>query len=91
MPEQLLTVLKLCLLALLYLFFLRVLRAVWTEVDATQGRGGRRACPRRHRDRHRPDQDPFGAEPSEAGGPHPPGGGGASGPGRCGVRVWDRS
>ena len=32
MPEQLLTVLKLCLLALLYLFFLRVLRAVWTEV-----------------------------------------------------------
>lgn len=33
MPEQLLTVLKLCLLALLYLFFLRVLRAVWTEVD----------------------------------------------------------
>ncbi len=32
MPEQLLTVLKLCLLALLYLFFLRVLRAVWAEV-----------------------------------------------------------
>jgi pSer/pThr/pTyr-binding forkhead associated (FHA) protein len=32
-PEQLLTVLKLCLLALLYLFFLRVLRAVWTEVN----------------------------------------------------------
>ena len=33
MPEQRLTVLKLCLLALLYLFFLRVLRAVWTEVN----------------------------------------------------------
>lgn len=33
MPEQLLTILKLCLLALLYLFFLRVLRAVWTEVN----------------------------------------------------------
>lgn len=33
MPEQVLTVLKLCLLALLYLFFLRVLRAVWTEVN----------------------------------------------------------
>jgi hypothetical protein len=32
MDEQLLTILKLCLLALLYLFFLRVLRAVWTEV-----------------------------------------------------------
>ncbi len=30
--DQLLNVLKLCLLALLYLFFLRVLRAVWVEV-----------------------------------------------------------
>ena len=30
--EQLLTILKLCLLVLLYLFFLRVLRAVWTEI-----------------------------------------------------------
>lgn len=34
MSDQLLTVLKLCLLALLYLFFLRVLRAVWAEVKA---------------------------------------------------------
>lgn len=34
MPEQLLTVLKICLLILLYLFFLRVLRAVWAEVSA---------------------------------------------------------
>ena len=33
-PEPLLTVLKLCCLALLYLFFLRVLRAVWAEVQA---------------------------------------------------------
>lgn len=44
MPEQLLTVLKLCLLALLYLFFLRVLRAVWTEVNppkaAVAAKGG---------------------------------------------------
>ena len=32
MDEQLLTILKLCLLALLYLFFLRVLRAVWAEI-----------------------------------------------------------
>ncbi len=32
MPEQLLTILKFCLIALLYLFFLRVLRVVWTEV-----------------------------------------------------------
>ncbi len=32
MTEQLLTILKICLLALLYLFFLRVLRAVWVEI-----------------------------------------------------------
>ena len=48
-PEQLLTVLKLCLLALLYLFFLRVLRAVWTEVNppkpASAGDGGAIAAP----------------------------------------------
>ncbi len=34
MPESLLTILKFCFLALLWLFFLRVLRAVWTEVNA---------------------------------------------------------
>jgi hypothetical protein len=42
-PEQLLGLLKLCLLALLYLFFARVLWAVWTEVRAvrpqTEGAG----------------------------------------------------
>lgn len=32
MPEQVLTLVKLCLLALLYLFFAGVLRAVWAEV-----------------------------------------------------------
>lgn len=32
MPEPLLGLLKLCALALLYLFFFRVLRAVWAEV-----------------------------------------------------------
>ena len=32
MPEPLLKLLELCLLALVWLFFLRVLRAVWTEV-----------------------------------------------------------
>lgn len=32
MPDQLLTILKFCLLALIYLFFLRVLRAVWAEL-----------------------------------------------------------
>ena len=49
MDEQLLTILKLCLLALLYLFFLRVLRAVWTEirgpkrVEATPRKANREA------------------------------------------------
>ena len=33
MPEPLLKLLELCLLALVWLFFLRVLRAVWTEVN----------------------------------------------------------
>lgn len=33
MPEPLLNLLKIFLLVLLYLFFLRVLRAVWTEVN----------------------------------------------------------
>lgn len=33
MPESLLAILKLCALALLYLFFLRVIRAVWAEVS----------------------------------------------------------
>ena len=32
MPESLLTILKLCFLALLYLFFVRVVRAVWAEI-----------------------------------------------------------
>jgi len=32
-PDSLLTVLKFCFLALLYLFFIRVLRAVWAEVS----------------------------------------------------------
>ena len=37
MPEQLLNLLKICLLVLLYLFFLRVLRAVWAEVSVSNG------------------------------------------------------
>jgi pSer/pThr/pTyr-binding forkhead associated (FHA) protein len=37
--EQLLFVLKLCLLALLYLFFFRVLRAVWAELKAPAAAG----------------------------------------------------
>ncbi len=33
MPDSLLTILKFCFLALLYLFFVRVLRAVWAEMS----------------------------------------------------------
>jgi hypothetical protein len=33
-PDSLLTILKFCFLALLYLFFMRVLRAVWAEMKA---------------------------------------------------------
>jgi pSer/pThr/pTyr-binding forkhead associated (FHA) protein len=33
-PDTLLTILKLCFLALLYLFFMRVLRAVWAEMKS---------------------------------------------------------
>lgn len=39
MPEPLLAILKLCALALLYLFFLRVLRAVWSEVAPARAGG----------------------------------------------------
>lgn len=64
MPEPLLNVLKICLLVLLYLFFFRVLRAVWAEVHlatptgAAAGsrrprRGGGEVKPRRTRSRER--------------------------------------
>lgn len=59
MPEPLLKLLELCLLALLWLFFLRVLRAVWMEVrgpvtatvratpgTSRRGQGRRRGTPR---------------------------------------------
>ena len=36
MPDSLLTILKFCFLALLYLFFMRVLRAVWTEMSPSR-------------------------------------------------------
>lgn len=58
MPEPLLNVLKICLLLLLYLFFFRVLRAVWAEVNlakqttSTPPTGGRRQA-RRTRARER--------------------------------------
>jgi pSer/pThr/pTyr-binding forkhead associated (FHA) protein len=57
MPDALLNVLKLVLLAVLYLFFFRVLRAVWAELSArpivaatpapaAADQGGRRAAPK---------------------------------------------
>ncbi len=36
MSDPLLTILKFCFLAILYLFFMRVLRAVWAEVTGPQ-------------------------------------------------------
>lgn len=39
MPEPLLNVLKICVLILLYLFFFRVLRAVWAEVTLARQTG----------------------------------------------------
>lgn len=47
MSEPLLNVLKLCLLVLLYLFFLRVLQAVWVEVGGGAARREARAAGRR--------------------------------------------
>ena len=53
MPDSLLTILKFCFLAVLYLFFFRVLRAVWAELRgpasapaAPVAAPGRAAAPR---------------------------------------------
>ncbi len=57
MPEPLLNVLKICLLVLLYLFFFRVLRAVWAEVNLAKSTAspptGNRKGTRRVRSRER--------------------------------------
>jgi hypothetical protein len=47
-PDSLLGILKICALALLYLFFFRVLRAVWAEVAPARA-GGRAPAPSRPR------------------------------------------
>ena len=47
MSEQLLNILKLCLLALVYLFLVRVLRAVWAEVAVPAPANGARRRGRR--------------------------------------------
>ena len=56
MPEPLLKLLELCLLALLWLFFLRVLRAVWTEVRGPAATAG----PARTNGESRPRRTPKG-------------------------------
>jgi hypothetical protein len=46
LPEPLLAILKLCALALVYLFFLRVLRAVWAEMSPARAAGAAPAPPK---------------------------------------------
>ncbi len=68
MPDPLLTFLKYILLAVLYLFFLRVLRAVWMELrepkpaPVTQGEPGTLAQPASAEDRPSRWRRPPGAE-----------------------------
>lgn len=45
MPEPLLNVFKICVLILLYLFFFRVLRAVWAEVNLARQTGNATPAP----------------------------------------------
>jgi len=62
--EQLLTILKFCLLALIYLFFFRVLRAVWAELTPPKAAP---ATPDRARTRApRPTAVPKPAKPRKA-------------------------
>ena len=72
MPEPLLNVLKICLLVLLYLFFFRVLRAVWAEVNlakaATAPPTGTRRTARRARSRERKPPKLTVLEPAEIAG-----------------------
>lgn len=60
MSEQLLTIMKFGVLALLYLFFLRVLRAVWVEINPPKAleRAGAGGAPA-------PASSPSGAAPSK--------------------------
>lgn len=75
MSEQLLFVLKLCLLALLYLFFFRVLRAVWAEIKTPApagaaaptraGASDRQARKQAKRDQRRPPTQLVVVEPAD--------------------------
>ncbi|MBI2709778.1 MAG: FHA domain-containing protein [Actinobacteria bacterium] len=66
MSEQLLTILKFCLLALLYLFFLRVIRSVWVEISGPK-------------QKNRPAPVPAGGAPAVAPGAAAARGGGGNG------------
>lgn len=72
MPEPLLNVLKICLLILLYLFFFRVLRAVWAEVNLAKATAapptGTRRTARRTRSRERTPPKLKVLEPAEMAG-----------------------
>ena len=62
MPDQLLNLLKIFLLVLLYLFFFRVLRAVWTEVNPRPAEVGvaptRQRAPKQRGGRRRKSSQP---------------------------------
>ena len=60
MSEQLLTVLKFCVLALIYLFLFRVLRAVWAEITPPKVVPVRSKAPK-------PAKAPRAAKPAKAG------------------------
>lgn len=72
MPEPLLNVLKICLLVLLYLFFFRVLRAVWAEVNLARTTSAEpatsRKATRRSRSRERKPPKLTVVEPADVAG-----------------------
>lgn len=71
MPESLLTILKFLLMALLYLFFLRVLRAVWAEVASPRAAGAAAGPANVGTGRGRQPQRGRRGQPSRGGGTGP--------------------
>ena len=63
MPDSLLTILKFCFLALLYLFFIRVVRAVWAEVSGRNEAAAPAAPARQPRNWAGPVRAPPGPPP----------------------------
>ena len=74
MSEQLLTILKFCLLAVVYLFFFRVMRDVWAEITPPKGGAARGDTPAKGRKGKgakpakapRPARAPAGVAPAAA-------------------------